>query len=245
MRLHDIFPATNPEWFRSYESFTFKKSLKVAIKNQAIFICNSNTTANSLKEFSPGMTNRVYVINCETENFKSENCENCDGCKLLTSEMSEKFALSVGTIEPRKNYSQLLELWKSGFFSYKGAEKLIIVGQYGWKCKRLKRELSQNIRNVLWIKKCCDGALGILYAKALFYVNLSFNEGFNIPAFEASHIFRKEMILSDIPIHRELYPWTTFLDLQSLCLSVSDVDLLDFHKYHQFIVINEYLIKRL
>ena len=48
----------------------------------------------------------------------------------------------VGTLEPRKNYSLVVEafdfLWKNGFEG-----TLTIVGKYGWMMNKLKRKLEK------------------------------------------------------------------------------------------------------
>jgi glycosyltransferase involved in cell wall biosynthesis len=128
---------------------------------------------------------------------------------------SLKYALAVGTIEPRKNLSLLLQLWKKNDVNFAEIENLIIVGKYGWKSRALRKQLNDPTSDLLWIDSCCDGALRLYYERAKMFVNLSFNEGFDMPSHEAALIFRLPLILSNIPVHREFFSDAIYLDPKS------------------------------
>jgi glycosyltransferase involved in cell wall biosynthesis len=116
----------------------------------------------------------------------------------------------VGTIEPRKNYEQAFRIQASSG----ELPLLVIVGRKGWKSKKVLTRLL-SLKNVLWISGACDGSLLEMFQKANCYISTSLNEGFNIPASEAMHL-GTPMILSDIPIHQELYPAAQLIHLENL-----------------------------
>jgi glycosyltransferase involved in cell wall biosynthesis len=103
----------------------------------------------------------------------------------------------VGTIEPRKNYELLVEIYKD----YKVPIPTVVIGRRGWKSHKLINQI-QETNGILWISDCCDGALLLYYKRAQLFVSLSKAEGFNLPALEASR-HQIDRILSDIPIHRK------------------------------------------
>ena len=215
VRLHDIFPITNPEWFKLFESTIFRRSLDTAISNGALFICNSISTEITLQKYVKGPV-KTLVTHCEVKEFSNLPCKICEGCLFLSKSTVETFALSVGTIEPRKNYEQLINLWTLDFFSNLGASQLFIIGKYGWKSKSVAGALRKKKKDIIWFETCCDGALGLFYSKASYYINLSLNEGFNLPAYEASYIFGLPTVLSEIPAHLELFPKSRFINLETL-----------------------------
>lgn len=201
IRVHDLFPLTNPEWFTDRSKLTFKAGWK-SLNESDTLIANSLYTKNNLLEY---LGNRirpenVRVIPCPPTNLtNSKPCSKCDFCKNKLD--YGVFLLSVGTIEPRKNYLRLISAWKNAGLSYLNIN-LVVVGNVGWKSKESSRALI-NTLGVIHLQGICDYGLGDLYSKARAYISVSLDEGFNIPVQEAI-TSSLPLILSDIPVHREL-----------------------------------------
>ncbi len=212
IRIHDIFPVTNPEWFRKISVRIFKLTLAKAIENEHLFICNSVTTQNSLLSIYPAA--RTQLVYCNTETMESTKCGHCEYCRDIEQIARKPFLLTVGTIEPRKNYERLIQIWKK-CPNPKGLQ-LIIVGRYGWKSRRTFRHLNQKNQNAKYLQDVCDGGVQELTRSCQAYISVSLGEGFNLPAMDAARNV-KPLILSDIPIHRELYGESaTYLDPQDI-----------------------------
>ena len=202
VRLHDIFPATHPEWFRKIDSSQFRKSLRLALQNEAYFICDSATSQMQLLQYAKGFRVNSTVRLCITPNLTDQLCETCMACKLFkANSLPKQFFLTVGTIEPRKNYKFALKFWKSRF---QGKQILMVVGRPGWKSKYVQFKLRRNRGGVFWLPNVCDGALKALYLQSTSYISFSLSEGFDLPAMEAFSL-GVPLILSDIPVHRELH----------------------------------------
>jgi glycosyltransferase involved in cell wall biosynthesis len=111
--------------------------------------------------------------------------------------------LMVGTIEPRKNYEQVLE-W---FQKTKLRVHLDIVGRQGWKCEEVKRAIlsfeNTKHKSITWHKNLSDNELEGLYRLADIGVCASKVEGFGIPLrdFLARNL---NVVASDIPPFQEL-----------------------------------------
>ena len=196
VRVHDLFPLTHPEWFTAKAAALFKISLAELIKNNALFLSDSRASELELLRIYP-KARSLGVLHCYIPPFsESESCGTCLGC---TFESGEKFFISVGTIEPRKNYDFLIEL--AGKLP---GIRIAIVGRLGWKSDETLRNL-QGTSGLHYLGSICDGSLRKLYASATAFLSPSLDEGFNIPAFEAKR-FGLPLILSDIPVHRELHP---------------------------------------
>jgi glycosyltransferase involved in cell wall biosynthesis len=81
---------------------------------------------------------------------------------------------------------------------------LFVIGEYGWKSSAVRRKLLDNNQDVRWLGKICDSSLKFLYSSAKVFISASKAEGFNLPVREALS-FGVPVVISDIPIHRELY----------------------------------------
>ena len=206
IRLHDLFPVTNPEWFRWWATKVFTKSLDAAVKSNAIFLCDSSATELEVRRIYKGKSLKTLVIPCRLPAVSSNSCGTCQGCVYVQDEEPSNYFLAVGTVEPRKNYSLASVVWKEISSHKRFNSKLIIVGRPGWKTKKLQHELRQSANsNVIWLSNCCDGALEALYQNSEALISFSLAEGFDLPPMEARQRFQKPLILSDIPVHREFH----------------------------------------
>ncbi|MEO0015562.1 MAG: D-inositol 3-phosphate glycosyltransferase [Actinomycetota bacterium] len=203
VRLHDIFPLTNPEWFTWFGKLNFKIGFNTA-KKSAFFVCNSKSTQDTLSRFIPNIYARSIVIYCDPTKLESGfqvACE-CQGCNTV---IDTPYYISIGTIEPRKNYSSLVASFLES--KNKGIDlKLLIVGKYGWKQRhiyQLLRKIDKS-KDLIYLEDCCDDALARLLKQATAFVSASLEEGFNIPAVEARNL-GVPLLLSDITVHRELH----------------------------------------
>jgi glycosyltransferase involved in cell wall biosynthesis len=99
--------------------------------------------------------------------------------------ITDPYILSVGTIEPRKNYVRLLEAYR--MMAERGIrQRLVIAGAPGWMYEPVFariRELGLNRRVTLL--RPSDEHLAALYGGADAFVYPSLYEGFGIPALEA------------------------------------------------------------
>ena len=206
VRLHDLFPATNPEWFHWWSIRIFNKSLDLAIARNAIFLCDSISTKLEMNQLYPNRMINSYVIPCQLPTMNLAKCGNCHACNKLYELEKEDYVLSVGTVEPRKNYLFALNAWKDFKFKKESRLNLIIVGRPGWKTRKLQKQLKNaGTSGVIWLPDCCDGSLDLLYKKSRAFISFSLAEGFDLPAMEARQKYQIPLILSDISVHREFH----------------------------------------
>lgn len=200
-RVHDLFPISNPEWFTLRSQILFKKTLKASLRQDSYYLCNSKFTSKILSKHFEIPSKRIEILECASElSVDSVRCFQCEACEIT---FKEPYFLSVGTIEPRKNYPYLISNWKKSLI--KDTHYLYIVGKYGWKQKNIMKELKNSQKfNVIYLDYVCAGSLKILYENCDALISTSFDEGFNIPAHEARK-FDKPLILSDTEVHRELH----------------------------------------
>lgn len=98
------------------------------------------------------------------------------------------FLLSVGTLEPRKNYTRLLHAFaRSGVYRAQPELRLVIVGRKGWLYQEIF-ETVQRLRladRVIFPGFIADADLPALYTQAVAFVYPSLYEGFGLPVLEA------------------------------------------------------------
>lgn len=113
--------------------------------------------------------------------------------------------LMVGTIEPRKGYTQALsafeKLWQEGL-----QINLVIAGKQGWMVEqfieRLRAHPELN-RRLFWLEGASDEILLRLYDSCTALLAASEGEGFGLPLVEAAQ-HGLPIIARDIPVFREV-----------------------------------------
>jgi len=194
VRIHDLFPITNPEWFPFGVKWIFLLQLRLLSLQNTLFVCNSKFTFLELQKILKS-ENKIYILECLVGKPAGSPCENCRIC-TKSFEIPPKFALTVGTLEPRKNFDFISKNWDGVWNLTK--IPLIIAGGDGWKLPQLKNSLP----SVHHLGKVCDSALNQLYEIASLYIAGSKSEGFDMPFHEAS-LYGIPVLASDIQVHKE------------------------------------------
>jgi alpha-1,2-rhamnosyltransferase len=189
--VHDVLPLDHPEFFEKSSVRVFKKYFVQVIRKATQIYTSSNHVRSSFIRRFPehklvtvidlgsDLPDRPYMI--VNQNLQSEPIK----------------MIAIGTIEPRKNYDQILN-WLSMTSTN---TKLQIVGRAGWKSSRLIRRLKNN-PNVELLGVLSDAELSSLLQVVHIGVCASFDEGYGLPLRE----FLGQglpVIASDIPPFRE------------------------------------------
>jgi glycosyltransferase involved in cell wall biosynthesis len=121
------------------------------------------------------------------------------------AEVPHRFALHVGTFEPRKNLPMLLRAWEQLHMRSHVILPLVLCGAPGWKNDDLRPILSQgeHARWLINLGYVSDGVLAELYRRAVMVCCPSLYEGFGLPVLEAMGM-GTPVLASDIPVHREV-----------------------------------------
>jgi glycosyltransferase involved in cell wall biosynthesis len=210
----------------------------MALEGEAIFVCSSDYMKNLILQLFPSLLGRIEVVPCTPQVLSTILCDNCSGCDLSKSSfVANNYFIAVGTIEPRKNYSLMIEGWKAAKKQPGFNSQLLIVGGKGWKCRRLLNSFrfsnSMLKQDIIWLDSCCDGALALFYANSKAFISTSLDEGFNLPAMEAREFFCIPLILSNIPVHRELHSHVAYF-FDGLKEFINIICSFDFEKARKF-----------
>ena len=123
----------------------------------------------------------------------------------LPAGVPHRFALHVGTIEPRKNVATLLAAWPRLRTRMPDAPPLVLCGKLGWQQASIAPALARAAAEgwVVWLGYAPDETLRALYDRAAVVVCPSVYEGFGLPLVEAMAA-GAPLVCSDIPVFREV-----------------------------------------
>lgn len=182
--IHDITPILFPKMHTFFNRLSHKLLLKRALKKADAIIVPSHATRKDLENFFTPSKEKIHVIPWGIKeiapvpeaNFQVEGKWGIKG----------PYILFVGTLEPRKQVDILLKA-----FEALAAEmpdiKLVLVGKYGWHCKKLQREIASSpVKNrIIMPGYVPEKDLPIFYSGASVFVYPSLYEGFGFPPLEA------------------------------------------------------------
>jgi len=189
LTIHDLafirFPQFNFDWFIKKYTKEVKRNARLAKK---IVAASKSTKDDIIKFFKidPAKVKVVYLAS--DSRFKKLANQEKDKEVLKKYGIDKKYILSVGTIEPRKNYSTLIKAFN--YIKHNNNNfncKLVIVGRTGWKSEATyrERELSPYKDDILFIGRVSDKDLVQIYNQAEIFVYPSLFEGFGLPPMEA------------------------------------------------------------
>jgi glycosyltransferase involved in cell wall biosynthesis len=211
--IYDLIPLTHPHYFEKGLVERFTKWFQQASVEGDFFLCISECVAQQMQEslvclgytsdharrvcrsFPLGSDLKTWNAGTVSENFKT----------IFQNDRARNPHFVVGTLEPRKNHSFILDafdkLWQTG-----SPEKLCIAGRIGWNCVDLVSRIQEHRefnKKLFLCKDASDGDVGFGYEKAKSLIMASHTEGFGLPIVEALAC-GQTVLASDTPIHREV-----------------------------------------
>jgi glycosyltransferase involved in cell wall biosynthesis len=211
--VHDIIPWVNPHYRKKWRTRWAQNRAQAALKHADDIICVSQTTAFALSDLTQFPYDHLHVVHEAAGPEYTPNRPK--GKKGKTPK--RPYLIYVGGYDQRKNVKRLVE----AYFEYiapRYSVDLVLVGANA-ASNRHYTEL-ENLQSLIEARKMKDPsrplkgqvrttahlsphALAEKYRHAIGFVNVSKEEGFNLPLLEAAQC-GTPIITSDIPIHREV-----------------------------------------
>lgn len=170
-------------------------------------------SAQEIEAFFPFLSGKIFVVPPSLEYLHGWLPTPAAGV-----EISGEYFLSVGLTARRKEASTIFRA-----FSAKPHLRLVVAG---YKDEALPTGNSAVPKNVILKRNLDDAELAWLYAQCRALISATRYEGFDLPPLEAA-FFGRPSLLSDIPVHREIWNNTqTYFrtgDAESLAKTLSEV----------------------
>ncbi|MFO7928213.1 MAG: glycosyltransferase family 1 protein, partial [Candidatus Humimicrobiaceae bacterium] len=149
------FPEFNFGWFIKKYTKEVKKNARRARKIIAI---SESTKKDIVNFFSVNPAKIEVIYPAAGKIFRKLKKEDIDKSIPDKYNTGKKYILSVGTIEPRKNYVALIEAYNALREEYDTDIRLIIVGRTGWKSEATyqKRDDSPYREDILFLGRVED-----------------------------------------------------------------------------------------
>ncbi len=204
--VHDLLPILQPNFFPEGTQASFVDWLSTVAQISDGLVCTSRTVADELLEWVENTQPRrekplqVGYFHPGVDIVEIQNNAN-----LAETPHRRPSILMVGTIEPRKGYTQALstfeKLWARGT-----EVDLVIVGRQGQMAKELANRLRTHPeygKHLFWFEGTDDDTLRKLYDVSTALLLASEGEGFGLPLIEAAQ-HHLPLIVRDLPVFREV-----------------------------------------
>jgi glycosyltransferase involved in cell wall biosynthesis/ADP-heptose:LPS heptosyltransferase len=210
--VYDLLPVLTPHHFARGMEEGFRRWLETIARADGV-ICISQSTANAFREWlhdskiatDPAFRIHYSHIGADIENSVPTKGLPEDAPSVQAALEKRPTFLMVGTIEPRKGYSQVLgafeTLWARG-----QDVNLVFVGRQGWAQDDLITRLSdhpQRGQRFFWLAGISDEYLENVYTWSTCLIAASEGEGFGLPLIEAAR-HKLPILARDIPVFREV-----------------------------------------
>ncbi|MBN2464191.1 glycosyltransferase family 4 protein [candidate division WOR-3 bacterium] len=184
LTVHDVTALVYPHTMQFRHRLSWALNFRAAVRAADAIVIDSQATARLVHRFFPTASPKLVVIHagCPRELRPVTRCE----VLQQTAErlgLPGKFMLTVGTIEPRKDYSTLLHIVRRD----RALPLLVIAGVVGWRSGAVLRLIrtAESEGRVRYVGRVDDRELACLYSLACIMVYPSVYEGFGLPVVEA------------------------------------------------------------
>lgn len=178
LTIHDATFWKYPETMSAGGKYYYKPLFPQAIKKAKKIITVSHSSKKDLiKYLNIPATNISVIYEALDDSFLSKKS------KPLNYLLPDKYILSVGTIEPRKNIITLIDAFQQLKMEYNVPHELVIVGRKGWiRNLNIPEKIKSQIHFTGFVS---DDELAGIYESADIFVFPSLYEGFGFPILEA------------------------------------------------------------
>lgn len=181
--IHDLVWKYAAETMRPIPRILERNLMPRAVKNADRIIASSSSTAQAIEAEFPLARGKVRVVLPGTTLMTAP----LDRASLVPLGIDRPYFLFVGTLEPRKNLSRLLDAYANLPSAVREQNQLVVVGGKGWGGVNITQLLEARGLDpyVVVPGYVSDAQLSSLYAHARFLALPALYEGFGLPLVEA------------------------------------------------------------
>jgi glycosyltransferase involved in cell wall biosynthesis len=179
--VHDLAIYRNPAWFPSRQPLSTRLVIPRSLARADVVVAVSKNTAQDVEDLFGVPPSQISVVPHGVSHvFRPMSREDLALARARL-QLPERFILFVGTIEPRKNLTTLLEAWAM----LRDRPDLVIVGAWGWLYESVKERIGRLGPGVHHIQGLDPAELPAVYNLARVLAHPAWYEGFGFPPLEA------------------------------------------------------------
>lgn len=190
---HDMSPFTIPEYLPAMKRTRNIAIAKLMARKADAIIAVSNSIKRDIEKFLKVEDGKISVVYSGLDKRFFEESEKNVSKMLGKYDITKKYILFLGTLEPSKNIARLLE----AFSKFKSAQKqknsgkfeyqLVLAGKRGWLSQEYLHMIKDLglVKDVVFTGYVIGDELVPLFKGAEFFVMPSLYEGFGMTALEA------------------------------------------------------------
>ena len=189
--IHDVTYLAVPDCVDVGNRKYLAQTVPFSMENAQNVIAVSQFSKDEIIKYYNYPKNKVFVAHpsIDRRHFYKRSEEEIHSVKAKYDIFSDKYILSVGNIEPRKNYGKLIEAYTKLPRKITNKYPLVIVGAGGWNNKDVKDQIQKAKENGYRIinpkQFVLDEDMPALYSGAQFFVFTPIYEGFGMPPLES------------------------------------------------------------
>lgn len=183
--VYDLLPQQHPEWFEPSLVRVSDRTVLAQAEHAEAVLAISEHTARSFTEWAG--RRGVHAPEPAVVHLGADAAAAATAAPLPVELEHVRYALTVGTVEPRKNHSTLLDAFER-VWSLDPDAHLVVVGRPGWHNRDVIDRLDGHPelgRRLHWFRSAGDDLLAGLYAHARVVAVPSLTEGYGLPVIEA------------------------------------------------------------
>jgi alpha-1,3-rhamnosyl/mannosyltransferase len=185
--VHDLSVLLHPEWHPPDRARWYERAFAAGVRQTVRFIAASEFTKQEMVRHLGLSPDRIDVTYQAPRPAFQPPTDDAVRATLAAYDLSPRFFLFVGTLEPRKNVAGLLESYAALPAAVRAAHPLVLAGGWGWRTDALAAQLDASPcrGEVRLIGYADDASLAALYAACTALVWPTWYEGFGLPPLEA------------------------------------------------------------
>ena len=186
--VHDLSVLRCPQYHPAIRVRYQEAMFPNLIQKGSLFITDSEFSKNELLDFYPAAKGRVVSVPLGANSMFCVRAPQTIAGTLARYGLSPgNYALSVGTIEPRKNIDRLIEAYAQLPLSLRKQYPLVLVGGAGWNSKHIHQLIAKYSQEgwLKYLRFVPDLDMAAIYSGARVFACVSHYEGFGLPVLEA------------------------------------------------------------
>jgi glycosyltransferase involved in cell wall biosynthesis len=203
--IHDLTYIDLPEYVSAKLRSDLVRFVPKQIKRSKFIITVSAFTKQRIVDYYGVDPKNIVVTPIPPEPARAIPAKQCQAM-LHDLGVTKPYILFVGTIEPRKNITNLINAFLAMPKLLQQEYQLVIAGRIGWNCERevaRLQEVTGNGSNIIHLGYVTNETKDVLYQSAVLFSSASHYEGFGMPVLEAMN-HGIPCALSNIPVFTEV-----------------------------------------